>query len=43
MVNEEKMALCRETGEKNWWKELPLPKNITLVKSLDDRNKITRF
>ncbi|HET7345106.1 MAG TPA: cobalamin biosynthesis protein [Nitrososphaeraceae archaeon] len=36
MVNEEKMALYQETGEKNWWKELSLPKNVTVVKSLDE-------
>ena len=36
MVNEEKMALYQETGEKNWWKELSLPKNVTVVKGLDE-------
>jgi cobalt-precorrin 5A hydrolase len=36
MVNEEKMGLYQETGEKNWWKELSLPKNVSVVKSLDE-------
>src|SRR5919112_4746752 len=34
MVNEEKIALYQGAGEKNWW-PAPLPKNVTLVDSID--------
>jgi cobalt-precorrin 5A hydrolase len=36
MVNEEKMGLYQETGEKNWWHRSSLPKNVTVVKNLDE-------
>ncbi len=34
MVNEEKIALYQEAGEKNWW-HAPLPKNVTIVDDID--------
>ena len=34
MVNEEKIAVYQDAGEKNWWR-MPLPKNVTLVDSID--------
>ena len=34
MVNEEKIAVYQDTGEKNWW-HLPFPKNVTIVESID--------
>ena len=36
MVNEEKIGLYQETGEKNWWYAPSLPKNVIVVKSLDE-------
>src|ERR671925_1747552 len=36
MVNEEKMGLYQETGEKNWWHRSSLPKNVTVVKNIDE-------
>jgi cobalt-precorrin 5A hydrolase len=35
MVNEEKIALYQQTGEKNWLSISSLPMNVTLVESLD--------
>ena len=34
MVNEEKIAIYQDAGEKNWW-NAPFPKNITFVESID--------
>jgi cobalt-precorrin 5A hydrolase len=34
MVNEEKIAVYQDAGEKNWWRA-PLPKNVTPVNSID--------
>jgi cobalt-precorrin 5A hydrolase len=34
MVNEEKIAIYQDAGEKNWW-QAPFPKNITIIKSID--------
>lgn len=34
MVNEERIAVFQDAGEKEWW-HAPLPKNVTLVDSLD--------
>ena len=36
MVNEEKIALYQETGQKDWWLKPQLPKNVTTVTNLDD-------
>ena len=36
MVNEEKIGVYQETGEKDWWQNRPLPSNITIVRNLDD-------
>jgi cobalt-precorrin 5A hydrolase len=36
MVNEDKIGLCQETGEKNWWHTSSLPRNVIVVKSLDE-------
>jgi cobalt-precorrin 5A hydrolase len=35
MVNEEKIAVYQEAGEKNWWSGRPLPKNVTIVDTLE--------
>jgi cobalt-precorrin 5A hydrolase len=34
MVNEEKIAVYQEAGERNWW-HMQLPKNVTVVDSLE--------
>jgi cobalt-precorrin 5A hydrolase len=34
MVNEEKIAIYQDAGEKNWW-QAPFPRNITIIESLD--------
>jgi cobalt-precorrin 5A hydrolase len=34
MVNEEKIAIYQDAGEKNWW-QAPFPKNVTLIESID--------
>ena len=34
MVNEEKIAIYQDAGERNWW-HAQLPKNVTLVDSID--------
>ncbi|HEU4605672.1 MAG TPA: cobalamin biosynthesis protein [Nitrososphaera sp.] len=34
MVNEEKIAVYQDAGERNWW-HAQLPKNVTLVDSID--------
>jgi cobalt-precorrin 5A hydrolase len=34
MVNEEKIAIYQDAGEKNWW-HVPLPANVTVVDSID--------
>jgi cobalt-precorrin 5A hydrolase len=36
MVNEEKIALYQQTGEKNWLPTASLPKNVIVVKNLDE-------
>src|SRR6476620_1092877 len=36
MVNEEKIGLYQEAGEKNWWHRPSLPKNVIMVRSLDE-------
>ena len=38
MVNEEKIALYQDTGERDWWKR-ELPKNITVCSSLEELEK----
>jgi cobalt-precorrin 5A hydrolase len=35
MVNEEKIAVYQDAGEKNWW-HAPLPKNVTVVGSIEE-------
>jgi cobalt-precorrin 5A hydrolase len=35
MVNEERMAAYQDAGERNWWQG-QLPKNVTVVNSLDE-------
>ena len=37
MVNEEKIGVYQDTGEKNWWKE-KLPKNVITYDSLEELN-----
>jgi len=34
MVNEEKIAIYQDAGEKNWWRA-PMPKNVTIVDSIE--------
>jgi cobalt-precorrin 5A hydrolase len=34
MVNEEKIAVYQDAGEKNWW-QAPFPKNITVIESIN--------
>jgi len=34
MVNEEKIAIYQDAGEKNWW-HVPLPKNVSMIDSID--------
>ena len=34
MVNEEKIAIYQEAGEKNWW-HAPLPKNVNIVDNIE--------
>jgi cobalt-precorrin 5A hydrolase len=34
MVNEEKIAIYQDAGERNWW-HAPLPRNVTVVDSID--------
>ncbi len=36
MVNEEKIGVYQETGEKGWWQNKSLPTNVTVVSELDD-------
>src|ERR1041384_1375022 len=36
MVNEEKIGLYQETGEKNWWHTPSLPKNVIMARSLHE-------
>jgi cobalt-precorrin 5A hydrolase len=36
MVNEEKIGIYQETGETNWWRADSLPKNVTVVKHLEE-------
>jgi cobalt-precorrin 5A hydrolase len=36
MVNEEKIALYQDTGQKDWWTSAPLPKNISQVTNVED-------
>jgi cobalt-precorrin 5A hydrolase len=35
MVNEEKIAVYQDAGERNWW-HAPLPKNVTIVGSIEE-------
>ncbi len=35
MVNEERIALFQDAGERNWW-PTPLPRNVVPVQSIDD-------
>ena len=42
MVNEERIGIYQETGEKNWWQNKPLPSNVDIVDSLDEL-KSSRF
>ena len=34
MVNEEKIGLYQEAGEKNWWDATSFPQNVTVIKEL---------
>jgi cobalt-precorrin 5A hydrolase len=36
MVNEEKIGIFQDAGEKNWWSQKELPKNVSIVTTLDD-------
>jgi cobalt-precorrin 5A hydrolase len=36
MVNEEKIGVYQETGEKDWWQNRTLPSNVTVVNKLLD-------
>lgn len=36
MVNEEKIGVFQDTGEKDWWDMDKLPKNVTLVTNIND-------
>jgi cobalt-precorrin 5A hydrolase len=36
MVNEEKIALYQDTGQKDWWTSAQLPKNISKVTNVED-------
>jgi cobalt-precorrin 5A hydrolase len=36
MVNEEKICIYQETGEKNWWHSSSLPKNVVIVKDFNE-------
>ena len=36
MVNEDKVGIFQDTGELNWWNAKELPKNVTLVKKIED-------
>jgi cobalt-precorrin 5A hydrolase len=36
MVNEEKIGIYQETGEKGWWQNKSLPRNVTVVSELED-------
>ena len=36
MVNEEKIGVLQETGEKEWWQNKSLPSNVTVVRELND-------
>src|SRR6476469_1886117 len=35
MVNEEKIGIFQDAGEKNWWSQKELPKNVSIVTTLD--------
>jgi cobalt-precorrin 5A hydrolase len=35
MVNEEKIAIFQDSGERNWWDMNNLPENVTIVHSLE--------
>jgi cobalt-precorrin 5A hydrolase len=35
MVNEEKIAIYQDAGEKNWW-QAPFPRNIIIIESIDE-------
>jgi len=37
MVNEQRIALYQDAGERNWWKE-PIPKNVIIVDNMDKIN-----
>ena len=41
MVNEETIAVYQETGEKNRWLTQTVPKNVTIVKSLEEVKSAT--
>jgi cobalt-precorrin 5A hydrolase len=36
MVNEEKIAIYQDAGERDWWHNTQLPKNVTIVKSIEN-------
>ena len=42
MVNEERIGVYQDAGEKNWWQKKPLPSNVVIVGSLEDL-KTSRF
>lgn len=35
MVNEDKIAIFQDAGEKDWWRA-PFPKNVTIVRTIED-------
>jgi cobalt-precorrin 5A hydrolase len=36
MVNEEKIAIYQDAGERDWWHNTQLPKNVTIVNSIEN-------
>lgn len=42
MVNEERIGVYQDAGEKNWWQKKPLPSNVEIVGSVEDL-KTSRF
>jgi cobalt-precorrin 5A hydrolase len=42
MVNEERVGVYQDAGEKNWWQKKPLPPNVEIVGSVEDL-KSSRF
>ena len=42
MVNEERIGVFQDAGEKNWWQKKPLPSNVEIVSSFEEL-KTSRF